>query len=123
MAVGRPTKYNPAYCDAIVEHMTEGASVASFAAEIDVARSTINLWADAHPEFMEALMRGKAKCAAWWERVGRNLAVTGDGNAPMVIFGLRNMAQDDWKDRREMDHQSSDGTMTPKAPVYNITEK
>ena len=123
MAGGRPTKYDPAYCDMLVSHMADGASVASFAAEIDVARSTINLWAETHPEFMEALTRGKAKCAAWWERVGRNLAVTGDGNAPMVIFGLRNMAQDDWKDRKEMDHQSSDGTMTPKAPVYNITEK
>lgn len=123
MAGGRPSKYEPAFCEQIVEHMADGASVSSFAAEIDVARSTINEWADVHPEFSEALSRAKAKCAAWWERVGRNLAVTGDGNATMVVFGLKNMGADDWKERKEIDHQSSDGTMTPQAPVYNITDK
>lgn len=121
--VGRPTKYDPAYCEQIVEHMAGGASVASFAAEIDVARSTINEWADVHPEFSEALSRGKAKCAAWWERVARSLAVTGEGNAPITIFGLRNMAHEDWKERKEVDHQSSDGSMTPKAPVYKIVDE
>lgn len=122
MPAGRPTKYKPEYCDAIVEHMAEGASVASFAAEIDVARSTINEWAEQYPEFSEALTRGKAKCAAWWEKVGRTLAQTGQGSAPMTIFGLRNMAAEDWKERKEVDHQSSDGSMTPKAPVYKIVE-
>lgn len=78
--------------------MMEGASVASFAAEIDVARSTINEWAEQHVEFSEALSRGKAKCAAWWERAGRQVATKGEGNASMVIFGLRNMADTDWQD-------------------------
>lgn len=123
MAGGRPSKYDPAFCEQIVEHMADGASVSSFAAEIDVARSTINEWAEVHQEFSEALSRAKAKCAAWWEKVGRNLALTGEGSAPMTIFGLRNMAHEDWKERKEVDHQSSDGTMTPQSPVYNITEK
>lgn len=101
---GRPSKYDPAYCAQLVEHMATGASVASFAAEIDVARSTINQWAVEHSEFSEALSRGKAKCAAWWERVGRSVAEKGEGNASMVIFGLRNMAEDDWQDvqKREL---------------------
>lgn len=127
MTVGRPTKYNPAYCDAIVEHMAGGASVASFAAEIDVARSTINLWADAHPEFMEALTRGKAKCAAWWERIGRNLAVTGDGNAPMVIFGLKNMGADDWADKQSFEHSGPNGkpiqTETRNQSIDDLVEE
>lgn len=102
--VGRPTKYDPAYCQQLVDHMALGASVQSFAAEIDVARSTINEWASVHPEFSEALSRGKAKCAAWWEKVGRNLACTGDGNASMVIFGLKNMSDGDWRDKTETEH-------------------
>ena len=83
--VGRPSKYRPEYCGMIVEHMNEGASATSFAASIDVARSTINEWAEVHPEFSEALRVAKAKCAAWWERVARNNAVTGDGSAPITI--------------------------------------
>jgi hypothetical protein len=106
---GRPSKYDPAYCDALVEHMKDGASLTSFAAEIGVARSTINEWIDAHYEFSEAVKKGKAKCAAWWEKVGRTNAKDGGGNATLVIFGLKNMAGEDWRDRQEIQHTGKDG--------------
>lgn len=109
MAGGRPSKFDPAYCQQLVDHMATGASVASFAAEIDVARSTINEWAEQHPEFSEALSRGKAKCAAWWERIGRKVAETGQGSAPMVQFGLRNMADSDWQDVQKREFSGPGG--------------
>lgn len=37
-----------------------------------------------------------------------------DVNPTLVIFGLKNMAADDWRDKQEIDHQSSDGSMTPQ---------
>ena len=114
---GRPTKYDPAYCERLVAHMSEGASATSFAAEIDVNRSTITEWANTHPEFSIALTRGKAKCAAWWERIGRNLAMTGEGSAPMTVFGLKNMSPEDWADKQAVDHTSSDGSMTPPTVI------
>lgn len=101
---GRPSKYDPSYCDLLVEHMRAGASVTSFAAEIDVARSTINEWAAVHPEFSEALSRGKAKCLAWWERTARTTAASGAGSATMIVFGLKNMGEEDWRDKREVEH-------------------
>lgn len=100
MPAGRPSKYDPAYCDAIVEHMAEGASATSFAAEINVDRSTITQWAEVHPEFSLALKCGKAKCAAWWEKAARNLVLTGEGNATMTVFGLKNMSKDDWQEKQ-----------------------
>jgi hypothetical protein len=118
--VGRPTKYDPKYCDMIVGHMAEGASITSFAAEIDVARSTITEWAENHPEFSAAVTRGKAKCAAWWERVARTNAVTGEGNATLTVFGLSNMAADDWRSRNAVDHTSSDGSMSPQPSIIEI---
>lgn len=113
--VGRPTKYEPKYCEMLVQHMAEGASMTSFAAEIDVARSTLNEWAAQFPEFSEAIKRGKAKCAAWWERIARTNAVTGNGNATLVVFGLKNMAAEDWRDKQEIDHRSGDFSMSPAA--------
>lgn len=110
---GRPSKYDPAYCQQLIDHMSEGASLLSFAAEIDVNRDTLHEWARVHPEFSEAVTRGKAKCAAWWEKVGRNLAMTGEGNATMVVFGLKNMSAGEWADRSNIDHTSSDGSMKP----------
>ena len=109
MPAGRPTKYDPSYCDAVVEHMREGASLTSFAAEIGIGRSTINVWMDEHPEFLEAVIRGKAVCAAWWEKVARSNAVTGEGNATLTVFGLKNMARDDWADRSAVELTGKDG--------------
>lgn len=114
MSRGRPTKYKPEYAKSVIEHMADGASLTSFAAEIGVARSTINEWMEHNPEFSESVKVAKAKCAAWWEKLGRNNAMTGDGNATLVIFGLKNMGIEDWRDRKDVDLSSSDGSMTPK---------
>jgi hypothetical protein len=86
--------------------MQEGASLTSFAAEIGVARSSINEWMEHNPEFSEAVKIAKAKCAAWWEARGRALAQAGGGPgaATAVIFGLKNMAPEDWRDKVETHH-------------------
>ena len=53
--VGRPTKYDPAYCDDVEAEMGNGLSLTAFAGVIGVSRSTINEWIDANPEFSEAV--------------------------------------------------------------------
>lgn len=113
---GRPSKYDAVYCDQLTEHMQGGASIASFAADIGVARSTINQWAEDHPEFSEALKIGKAKCAAWWEKRLRSIAEAGGGPgaATAVIFGLKNMAADDWREKQEVEHSNPDGSLRPR---------
>lgn len=109
MPAGRPSKYDPVFCQQLVDHMAEGASVTSFAAEIDVARSTINEWAEQHEEFSEALTRAKAKCLAWWEKVARSNAQNGTGSATMIVFGLKNMGKDDWEDTSKRELTGKDG--------------
>lgn len=111
--IGRPTKYKPEYCDMLVKHMAEGASMTSFAAEIDVSRETISEWSRVHPEFSAAVKKGKAKCAAWWEKLGRVGAQGGEVNPTLVIFGLKNMAADDWREKQELAHTSPDGSLGP----------
>lgn len=104
---GRPTLYLPEYCEAVVAHMTEGASLTSFAAEIGVSRKTLTLWAAAHEEFFDAVTLAKARCAAWWETQARNI-VQGKGGGPgaatLCVFGLKNMSADDWQDKQQHEH-------------------
>lgn len=102
---GRPSKFKPAYVQEVVNHMAEGASLTSFAGEIGVARSTINEWIANHPDFSEAVNVGKAKCAAWWEKVNRSIAREGGGtgSAQACALGLKNMAREDWVERSEVD--------------------
>lgn len=104
LKVGRPSKYSPSMCDKVVAHMAEGASLTSFAASVNVSRATITEWMGAHPEFSAAATRGKALCAAWWEALGRKNAMAGDGNATLTVFGLKNMAPDDWREKQEVEH-------------------
>lgn len=101
MTAGRPSKYDTAYCESVIKHMSEGASLTSFAAEIEVSRDTISEWCAQHEEFSVSVKIAKAKCASWWESIGRKNAQSGEGNATLVIFGLKNMAPDDWREKSE----------------------
>ena len=125
MSGGRPTKYDPSFCERVIEAGAEGKTLAEMASDLDIDRSTLADWREQHPEFSRAVKYGLEKAQAWWEKNGR-LATFGafDGfNATSYIFQMKNRFSEEWKDRKDIDHSSSDGTMTPKAPVYNITEK
>lgn len=115
MTAGRPSKYDPAYCDQIIDFLADGYSVTAFAGSIRVARSTVYLWAEEHPEFSDALNIGQAASALWWENRLRDNAEKGEGNATAAIFGLKNRAADDWRDKREHDHNLSEA-----APAMTI---
>ena len=107
--IGRPSKFNPRYCHDIVAFCRHGYSITAFAGRIGVARSTIQEWAGAHEEFSAAVKAAKAAAALWWEERGRTVAERGGGHgaATMVIFNLKNMAPDDYADKRQ--HEMSGG--------------
>jgi hypothetical protein len=107
MAGGRPSKYDPAYCALIVEEMAQGKSATAVAADIGVCRDTISEWVSVHPEFSVALKRGKAKAAAWWEDRLRTIVGGQAGNVTAAIFGLKNMAAEDWKDKHDVEHSGN----------------
>ena len=123
MPAGRPTTYDPKYCDEIVDFMEQGYSVTGFAGHIRVARSTIYKWADEHEEFSDALKTAQAVAGVWWEDQLRNIVSGGEGNATAAIFGLKNRSADEWRDKRENDHTSSDGSMTPARTVVELVAK
>lgn len=121
MPAGRPTKYTPEMCDLVVAICSEGYSLTGFAGKVGVSRATVSNWMAEYPEFLKAAERAQAASAAWWEEHAREVGTVPDagkgGRGGMVQFALRNMAARDWKERQELDHQSSDGSMTPKRVV------
>jgi hypothetical protein len=110
-AVGRPSLYRKNYCDLVIEACSEGKSLTAFAADIGVSRDTVSEWVAVHEEFSVAVKIAKAKCAAWWEEKGRLMAQTGGGQGQVtaVIFGLKNMAPDDWREKIVNEHTGKDG--------------
>lgn len=102
---GRPTKYDPAFCEQIVECMSRGFSMTAFAGEIGVARSTINEWMAAQPAFSEAVKVGQAARTRFLEE----RLINGE-TGPRVtshIFALKNAAPDEWRDKHEVEHSGT----------------
>ncbi len=69
---GRPSKYDPKYCQMIIDFMKDGKSLTAFAGEIEVNKDTIYEWEKKHPDFTDAINAARNKCAAWWEKQGRD---------------------------------------------------
>ena len=104
---GRPSAYHEKYIHDVKEFLAEGYSIAAFAGRIGVSRSTVYKWAEDHEDFSDALKIGQAMSALWWEDKARHLAMTGEGNASMLIFGLKNRVADEWRDKREVEVEAS----------------
>ena len=106
---GRPSKYDPAYCDQVILCLSQGHSVTAFAGEIGVARATVFNWANENPEFLDALKVGQALATKFWERILVQVAAKGEGNATATIFGLKNRASEDWADKIHTELTGKDG--------------
>ena len=74
MPGGRPSKYKPEYCQMVIDHMKDGSSLASFAAEISMPRQTLYSWMDEHEEFHDACKVAAEKSQAWWEKIANQAA-------------------------------------------------
>lgn len=112
MAGGRPTKYDPAFCDVVVDFMSQGYSRMAAAGEIGVTYETFREWVKIHPEFSVAVSLGMARRLKFLE-MGLIMAESG----PQVtsrIFALKNAAPEEWQDRKAVDVSNPDGSLAPR---------
>jgi hypothetical protein len=103
----------------VVDDMAEGYSLTAFGGLIGVGRSTLNLWMAEHPEFMEAVMRGKGGQLRAWEKDGRNIAKGhgGPGASGMVSFALSNLGDGEWRNRQDLTVGNPDGTKLDRTVI------
>lgn len=109
MTAGRPSKYKPAYCNEVKEHLGEGFSLTSFGGIIGVSRQTIYSWAESHEEFLDAVKVGRAKGQHVWEKRLADQAMKSEGNTAAIIFAMKNLYQDDWTDKVISELTGKDG--------------
>lgn len=72
--MGRPSKYQPRFCQLLVEHCRQGGSFESFAPTAGVAISTLYEWLTDHADFSEARKAGQGYLHKFYEELGRMLA-------------------------------------------------
>ena len=136
--MGRPSKFKPEYVDQAKRLASVlGATDVEIAQFFGVSDRAIYRWKLEHPAFAKALAVGKVPAN---NRVARSLYQRAVGysheaeeifckdgvvtrvktvkhyppDTAACIFYLCNRDKDNWKQKNQIDHTSSDGTMAPK---------
>jgi hypothetical protein len=114
MTAGRPLKFKSVKvleekidkyfkdCDAKEKPYT----ITGLAVALDTSRETLCNY-EKKEKYFDTIKRAKARCEQWVEE---NMLMN-KSNATASIFSLKNNYG--WRDKNEVDHTSSDGSMTP----------
>lgn len=141
--MARPTDYDPAYCERIVEFFNrepwtehqrtitrrDGSTVeetyrlpaelptlANFACHIGVHRDTLHEWGKVYPEFSDAIKRAKAH----QERILVSNGLCGLYEGPFGIFTAKNILG--WRDKVEQEISGPSGGPVAIRTVVNFVE-
>lgn len=77
---GRPVDYIPEYCQGLIDHMSQGYSYETFAANINSTRMTLYNWEKMYPDFLYAKKIGIERCQKFWEEMGLK------GNRTLITY-------------------------------------
>ena len=136
---GRPSEYREAYVEGARKLARLGATDAEIADFFAVDVRTLYRWKNTHDAFCQALKAGKDEAddrveralyhrAVGYEQEDVKIFLPGGSKEPVyapfvnkvapdvtaAIFWLKNRRPEQWRDKREVDHKSGDGSMSPK---------
>jgi hypothetical protein len=119
---GRPSEYDPTIIDLLLEHAANGLSLVQISAKINIPRTTLISWGEAHPEFSTVLKRAKELEQAWWEDTGiqalwKGKEFKGDVWARSMQARFRN----EYTERRQTELSGQIGTFVVEAPPEPAT--
>ena len=135
MSAGRPTDYRPEYCELVIELGKAGKSKAQMAARldvgapipglvtsIDVSRQTLENWADAHPEFLDAMARANVHAMAWWEDEGQDGLRAERFNASLWAKNMSARFPADYRDNSKVELTGRDGGAIEQSLAVRFVE-
>jgi|SRR6185436_5306602 len=73
--MSRPSEYNPAICDKLIDIMSNGLSFPSACAELNISPSQAKMWQKSIPEFAQAREIGTWKHLAFYEDLLKSSAI------------------------------------------------
>lgn len=100
MPLGRPSEYDPSYCDLARDFMSKGYSISALAGEIGVNRDSLYEWEKVHPDFSDALKQSRYMRIRALEN--KLLSAEIGPHVTAAIFALKNAMPDEWRDRHEV---------------------
>lgn len=115
--VGRPSDYDPAYCERVIELGAQGKSKAYMAAQIGVNRQTLENWAAQHEEFLGALTHALLLSQVWWEDAGQNGMAADKFNGQVWSRSMAARFPEDWRETARRELTGADGAPLPAAQI------
>ena len=117
---GRPSKYDPKYCDTVVDMMSKGYSKEAVAGEIGISKVTLYKWMEEHEDFMNAVRMGEQKARLWFDKIMvDNLVHSKNGkqiNSSVYALNMKNRFG--FSDKKEID--LGEKTLEPIKLAYNL---
>jgi len=98
--VGRPTTYDPSFCEKVIEWGRLGKSKAWMAAELGTTRKTFYEWEAANPQFRDALECAMELAQQWWEDAGQNALGTREFQASVWSRSMAARFPKDWREKQ-----------------------
>lgn len=111
MPAGRPTSYDPAYCERVIEYGEQGLAKVEIACKLGVTYRTLHNWTEKHDEFFHAIKDSEKAAERWYFEKFKDLG-TGEiekGNVTALIFAAKNQLPDTFRDRRDVDVKAEVG--------------
>lgn len=113
MPGGRPSTYNPDFCEVVIALGKEGHSRAAIAATLGTTRKVLWVWAQEHEEFRHAMDFAKECELLWWENQAKNhLFLEHQGGSFNASVWSRSMAArfpDDYRENKTVAVTGADG--------------
>ncbi len=72
--MGRPSEYDPKYCDMLIDHMKQGGTFESFAAKLRHSKQTLYNWTSVYPDFLDAKKIGEGMSLDFFLNMGKLMA-------------------------------------------------
>jgi hypothetical protein len=145
MSAGRPTLYKASMNKQAEKLCKLGATDKELADFFDIAESTLNLWKNEHPKFMESIKKGKVfadanvaeslyRRATGYSHPDVDIRVIDDQiiqtritkhyppDTPAGIFWLKNRQKHKWRDKIEQGFTDAEGNDINPVTIFKLPD-
>ena len=124
--VGRPTAYEPSFCEKAIELGSKGKSLEQISGALGITYRTLCRWRDEHEEFCHALEDAHALAQSWWEEMAQAYMLEHkDGERLNASLWSRSMAArfpKNYSDRVKQEISGPDGTALKTGFILSFEE-
>ena len=107
--VGRPSAYQPEYCEIVIELGKLGKSIAQMASAFDVDKASIFRWIEENEDFRTSFARARAHSQTWWENAAQGNMDNRNFNAQLWLKSVASRFRDDYTERQVTEVSGADG--------------